>query len=60
MIDYIRRHLGAKLLLSYLVVIAVGVGVLVLASQLVLPDSFNRHMANSFWSQSALSVPSAG
>ena len=45
MIDYIRRHLGAKLLLSYLVVIAVGVGVLVLASQLVLPDSFNRHMA---------------
>ncbi len=44
MIDYFRRHLGAKLLLSYLVVIVVGVAVLVAASQFVLPDSFNRHM----------------
>lgn len=43
--DYLRRHLGAKLLLSYLVIIVVGVGVLIIASQFVLPSSFNRHMA---------------
>jgi signal transduction histidine kinase len=43
--DYLRRHLGAKLLLSYLVIIVVGVAVLIVASQFVLPTSFNRHMA---------------
>ncbi len=43
--DYLRRHLGAKLLLSYLVIIVVGVAVLILASQFILPSSFNRHMA---------------
>ena len=43
--DYLRRHLGAKLLLSYLVIIVVGVGVLIVASQFILPTSFNRHMA---------------
>ncbi len=44
MTDYFRRHLGAKLLLSYLVVIVVGAVVLVAASQFILPASFNRHM----------------
>src|SRR5512134_720231 len=44
MTDYFRRHLGAKLLLSYLVIILVGVAVLVVASQFILPASFNRHM----------------
>jgi len=43
--DYLRRHLGAKLLLSYLVIIVVGVAVLIVASQFILPTSFNRHMA---------------
>ena len=42
--DYLRRHLGAKLLLSYLVIIVVGVLVLVVASQFILPASFSRHM----------------
>lgn len=42
--DYLRRHLGAKLLLSYLVIIVVGVGVLIVSSQFILPTSFNRHM----------------
>ncbi len=32
MSDYLQRHLGAKLFLSYLAVVAVGVVVLVLAS----------------------------
>ncbi|MGB8981971.1 MAG: hypothetical protein WCC12_08860, partial [Anaerolineales bacterium] len=45
MTDYFRRHLGAKLLLSYLVIILVGVAVLIVASQFILPASFNRHMA---------------
>lgn len=45
MTDYFRRHLGAKLLLSYLAIIVVGVVVLIVASQFVLPTSFNRHMS---------------
>jgi histidine kinase len=44
MADYLRRHLAAKLLLSYLVILVVGVAVLVVASQFILPGSFNRHM----------------
>ncbi|MBV6391170.1 MAG: Adaptive-response sensory-kinase SasA [Anaerolineales bacterium] len=44
MIEFFRRHLGARLLLSYLVIIVVGVLVLVIASQFILPTSFNRHM----------------
>jgi histidine kinase len=44
MIEYFRRHLGARLLLSYLVIIVVGVLVLVIASQFILPTTFNRHM----------------
>jgi signal transduction histidine kinase len=45
MTNYFRHHLGAKLLLSYLAIIVVGVVVLIVASQFVLPASFNRHMA---------------
>jgi histidine kinase len=45
MADYFRSHLSAKLLLSYLTIIVVGVVVLVAASQVLLPASFNSHMA---------------
>src|SRR3989304_5375953 len=45
MTDYFRRHLSAKLLLSYLAIIVVGVAVLIIASQFILPTSFNRHMS---------------
>ncbi len=45
MTDYFRRHLGAKLLLSYLLIVLIGVVVLVIASQFVLPTTFDRHMA---------------
>jgi histidine kinase len=45
MTNYFGRHLGAKLLLSYLAIVVVGVVVLVIASQILLPASFNRHMA---------------
>ena len=44
MINYLRHHLGAKLLLSYLAIIVVGVVILILASQFILPATFNRHM----------------
>ncbi len=42
--DYLRRHLGAKLFLSYLAIVAVGMIVLILTSQSILPASFSHHM----------------
>lgn len=45
MVDYFRKHLGAKIFFSYLVVIVLGVAVLVIASQFILPTAFNRHMS---------------
>ena len=43
--NYLKQHLGAKLFLSYLAIILMGVVVLIIASQFILPGSFNRHMA---------------
>ncbi len=45
MIDYVRHHLSAKLLLSYCAIIVAGVFVLLLASQAILPATFNHHMS---------------
>lgn len=45
MTNYFRRYLGAKLFLSYLAIVVVGVFVLILASQFILPSAFDRHMA---------------
>jgi signal transduction histidine kinase len=42
--EYVRRHLGLKLFLSYLAVVGIGLIVLVFTSQTVLPASFNHHM----------------
>lgn len=44
MVDYFRRHLGAKIFFSYLVIIVLGVTVLAVVSQFILPGAFNRHM----------------
>lgn len=44
MLDYFRRHLGVKIFFSYLVVIVLGMTVLFIASQFILPSAFNRHM----------------
>ena len=44
MLDYFRRHLGIKIFFSYLVIIVLGMVVLVIASQFILPVSFSRHM----------------
>lgn len=43
--NYFKQHLGTKLFLSYLAIILMGVVVLIIASQFILPASFNRHMA---------------
>jgi signal transduction histidine kinase len=45
MLGTIRRHLGVKLFLSYLVVILVGVVVIASTAELVVPTAFDRHMA---------------
>ncbi len=44
MINFFRRHLGAKLFLSYLMVILVGAAVLGLATRFTVPEAFNSHM----------------
>jgi signal transduction histidine kinase len=44
MINYIRRHLGVRLFLSYLLVILVGVVVIAIAARFSVPEAFNRHM----------------
>jgi two-component system sensor histidine kinase BaeS len=54
MIHYIRRHLGAKLFLSYLAIIFVGLVVLALVSQFALPSSFDRHMLRMMGTTDAL------
>ncbi len=44
MIDYFREHLGAKLFLSYLVVILVGAIVLGVSTQFTARTAFDRHI----------------
>lgn len=43
--NWLRRSLGWKLLISYLVVITVGMVTLALAAESAIPTAFNRHMA---------------
>jgi histidine kinase len=54
MLNYIRRHLGAKLFLSYLAILFVGLVVLALVSQFALPSSFDRHMLRMMRTTEAL------
>jgi len=44
MIKYIRRHLGVKIFLSYILIILVGVVVIAIATRFSVPEAFNRHM----------------
>lgn len=44
MIQFLRRHLSAKLFLSYLMVVVVGVVVLASSVELVIPSAFGRHL----------------
>ncbi len=41
----LRRHLAAKLFLSYLTVILVGIVILASAAEFVVPSAFERHLA---------------
>ncbi|HET7088591.1 MAG TPA: ATP-binding protein [Anaerolineae bacterium] len=43
--SHIRRHLGWKIFLSYLIVIVVGVAVLATAANFAAPGAFQRHIA---------------
>jgi histidine kinase len=45
MLAAIRRHLSWKLFLSYLAIVVVGVLVLATATELTIPNSFQRHLA---------------
>jgi two-component system sensor histidine kinase BaeS len=45
MIKRLRRHMGWKLFLSYLIVILVGVVVLTSAAEFIVPSAFERHLA---------------
>ncbi|UCD99569.1 MAG: HAMP domain-containing histidine kinase [Chloroflexota bacterium] len=45
MLAYIRRHLGWKIFISYLIVILIAAIVLATAAEFVIPRSFNRHLA---------------
>ncbi|MGD8403237.1 MAG: ATP-binding protein [Anaerolineales bacterium] len=44
MINYFRRHLGAKLFLSYLAIILVGATVLGITTAFTAPTAYNRHL----------------
>jgi histidine kinase len=44
-VSHIRRHLGWKIFLSYLIVIVVGVVVLATAANFAAPGAFERHIA---------------
>ncbi|PWH20407.1 MAG: two-component sensor histidine kinase [Ardenticatenia bacterium] len=44
-VHYVRRHLVWKLLVSYLIVILVGIIVLISAVEYFMPSAFERHLA---------------
>ena len=43
-ISKIRRRLGLKLFISYLIIIITGIIVLAVSAEFVIPSAFNRHM----------------
>lgn len=45
LLSFIRRRLGAKLFLSYLVIILTGILVLAISAEFVIPVAFDRHMS---------------
>lgn len=59
MLTFIRKHLGAKIFLSYLVIILVGVIVLAAATELAIPNAFNRHMLAMGSMMSSMMGPSS-
>ncbi len=56
MLQNLRRRLGWKLFLSYLLVILVGILVLTAAAEIAIPASFNRHMAGMMGGEGMMSM----
>ena len=56
MFVYIRRRLGAKLFLAFLVIIIVGVMVLAASAEFAIPSAFDRHMSNMIGSDSIMGM----
>jgi histidine kinase len=52
MFPYIRRRLGVKLFLSYIVVIIIGILLLAASAEFAIPSAFDRHMSNMMGSSS--------
>jgi len=52
MLTSIRRHLGAKLFLAFLVIIVIGVVVLATSAAFTIPTAFDHHMSNMMASSS--------
>ena len=44
MLKIIRRHLGTKFFISYIIVIIIGILVLISATEFIVPDAFERHL----------------
>ncbi len=44
MLKIIRRHLGTKFFISYIIVILIGILVLISATEFIVPDAFERHL----------------
>jgi histidine kinase len=60
MFEFIRRRLGAKLFVSYLVVILAGALALAFTATLSLPRAFNRHMGQVMATSEATAMPGQG
>jgi histidine kinase len=60
MIHIFRQHLSAKLFLSYLLVVLVGVVVLASSAELVIPSAFSRHLSEMSSMMSGIPSGSAG
>ncbi len=44
MLKIIKRHLGTKFFISYIIVILIGILVLISATEFIVPDAFERHL----------------
>ena len=51
MLSALRRRLGMKIFLSYLVIILIGVLVLALSAEFVIPSAFDNHMSGMMGSR---------
>jgi histidine kinase len=60
MLGYLRRRLGLKLFLSYVIVILVGVIVLATAAEFAVPSAYERHLASMRGMMDGQNMPGQG